>query len=197
MSNTVKSLLIAAMLTSGTALWAQEQAAQAAPAADPALNLGEQLDENGEPLGTTYDLEAKGDWAIRCLRSPAEQDPCEMTQVLTDGEGNNVAEISMFKLPDGQAAVAGATIATPLETLLTEQLRIAVDSAPAKRYPFRFCTQAGCYAQVGFTAEEIAAFKKGSKATLTIVPRMAPDQQVGVTMSLSGFTDAFESIPAR
>jgi invasion protein IalB len=81
--------------------------------------------------------------------------------------------------------------------LLTEQLMISVDGGAAKKYPFRFCTQQGCFAQIGFTAAELDAFKKGKEASLVIVPRVAPDQQVTLTMSLSGFTSAFDAIPAR
>ena len=43
---------------------------------------------------------------------------------------------------------------------------------------------------VGF----LAAFKAGSKATLTIVPMAAPDQTVDLTISLTGFTAGFEAI---
>lgn len=191
------SLTLAALLALGTPALAQDAAAPAEGSAQTEVDLGEKVDADGNALGTTYDAETKGDWVIRCLRTEAEQDPCEMNQMLKDQDGNTVAEVSMFKLPDGQPAVAGATIATPLDTLLTEQLLISVDNGAAKKYPFRFCTRQGCFAQIGFTAAEIEGFKKGKSATLVIVPRVAPDQQVKLSLSLSGFTDAFTAIPAR
>jgi len=77
-----------------------------------------------------------------------------------------VAEISMFALPEGGQAMAGATVIVPLETLLTGNLTIAIDGTPPKVYPFTFCTQIGCIARIGFTAEEIGQFKKGAKAVL-------------------------------
>ena len=80
----------------------------------------------------------------------------------------------------------------PLETLLTQKLTIAVDGGQAKRYDFSFCTQVGCYARVGFTADDVSRFKAGSAAKITIVPALAPDQKVELDMSLSGFTAAFE-----
>lgn len=186
------SLTLATLLALGTPALAQEDAA---PAAD--VDLGTEVTEDGNALGSTYDAQTSGDWTVRCMRTEQEQDPCEMNQMLDDGEGNTVAEVSLFKLPEGQAAAAGATIATPLETLLTEQLLISVDGGAAKKYPYRFCTQQGCFAQIGFTAAELESFKKGNAATLVIVPRVAPDQKVTLTMSLSGFTSAFDAIPAR
>ena len=54
----------------------------------------------------------------------------------------------------------------------------------------------GCVARVGFTAEEIAAFKAGGKATMTIVPAVAPDKTVALDMSLKGFTAGFDAVAA-
>jgi hypothetical protein len=36
------------------------------------------------------------------------------------------------------------------------------------------------------------AFRAGNAATLKIVPALAPDQQVVLTLSLAGFTASFE-----
>ena len=45
----------------------------------------------------------------------------------------------------------------------------------------------------GLTANDIALFRRGAAATMTMAPAAAPDQRVTVTMSLSGFTAAFEA----
>ena len=100
----------------------------------------------------------------------------------------------MYKLatPAG-GAVAGATIVVPLETMLTAQLTVAVDGANAKRYPFAFCNQIGCFSRIGLSQEDIEGYKAGTTADMIIVPAAAPDQIVKVNMSLSGFTKAFDS----
>jgi invasion protein IalB len=116
--------------------------------------------------------------------------------LLSDGNGNNVAEISIFNLPAGSQATAGATFMAPLETLLTANLKIVIDASKPKVYPFSFCTKAGCVARIGFTADEIAALKKGNKATLTIVPAAAPDKAVDLVLTLTGFTAGFEAVKA-
>lgn len=202
----LKPLPFLALLAFAAPLAAQE--ATDAPADQPAaeqaegeaaqpgsdLSLGQPVDgESGEPqVGQTYIREESGDWALRCLRTEEGDDPCQLYQLLEDEEGNAVAEISLFPLPEGREAAAGATIVTPLETLLTEQLTLSVDNANARRYPFTFCNRAGCVARVGFTAEEVAQFRSGNAAQLRLVPAAAPDQEVVLTISLSGFTAGFE-----
>lgn len=154
-----------------------------------ALSTGEVVGQEGE--GESYIGNTHGDWEMVCVRIPDEPDPCQMYQLLRDGEGNATAEISVFPLPPGQEAAAGATILTPLETLLTAQLVMEIDGGAAKRYPFTFCTAIGCIARVGFTPEEVDAFRRGAEATWTLVPVAAPDQVVQLSMSLMGFTAAF------
>lgn len=165
-----------------------------APAAD-GLSMGATETQDG--VGQPYVAETHGDWQLTCIKSEDGNDPCQLYQLLKDADGNSVAEVNILALPDGQEAVAGATIMTPLETLLTENLRIGVDGGKNKIYPFTFCAAVGCVARVGFTAEEVEQFKNGSKATVTIVPLAAPDKTVALDMSLKGFTAGFEAVKAK
>ena len=145
-------------------------------------------------VGKTY-LAANFDkWEQRCVKKADGSDPCQLYQLLRDTEGNDVAEISVFNLPEGSQAAAGATFMAPLETLLTANLKIGIDAKQPKLYPFAFCTKAGCVARLGFTAEEIAGLKKGIKATLTIVPAAAPDKTVDLELTLKGFTAGYEAV---
>jgi len=105
-----------------------------------------------------------------------------------------VAEINLFNLPPGGQAIAGASIVTPLETLLTAQVTVKIDSAQPKRYPFTLCAPIGCVSRVGFTAAEVDAFRKGNKGTLTIVPAMLPDETVDINLSLKGFTAVWDAM---
>jgi invasion protein IalB len=164
------------------------------PAADPAadLSMGAPVEGGPPQVGETYIREAFGDWSLRCLKAETGEDPCQLYQLLKDADGNAVAEISMFPLPEGGQAAAGATIVAPLETLLTEQITISVDGTGSRRYPFTFCNQAGCVARVGFTAEEVAQFKAGAEASMRIVPAAAPDQEVVLKISLVGFTAGYD-----
>jgi invasion protein IalB len=205
MTSSVLPLVLAAAigaLASGAA--AQEAASEApaetpAEAADGVTTTGDALSmgSTAEPtVGQTYVREQFGDWDLRCVRVEEGNDPCQLYQLLSDEEGNSVAEVSMFSIDDEGPAAAGATLITPLETLLTEQIRIGVDESPVKQYPFSFCSQVGCFARVGFTAEEVDAFRRGSVATIIIVPALAPTQRVNLNMSLIGFTAGFEAVTA-
>ncbi len=148
-------------------------------------------------VGSSYVRSEHGDWELRCLTAPEGQpDPCQLYQLLTDEEGNPVAEFNYFDVPDEGELVAGATIVTPLDTLLTGQLRMAVDSNQPRVYPFSFCQQIGCYVRLGLTAGEVAAFRAGNTATVAIVPLQAPDQLVPLSLSLSGFTAGQEALEA-
>lgn len=172
---------------------AEEAPAEAGQApADPGLSMGEEVGG----IGSTYVEAVHGDWEMRCIRTEDGADPCNLYQLLKDGEGNSVAEISVFNLPDGGQAAAGATIVTPLETLLTQQVTLQVDSGKARRYPFSWCSPMGCVSRVGFTAAEVAEFKRGAKANITIVPVAAPDQKVTLDLSLKGFTAGYDAVAA-
>ena len=174
---------------------AEAPASEAPAAGGPSdLALGEPV--ASDTVGQPYIRETFGDWSLRCLNAPeGQEDPCQIYQLLLDETGKAVAEVSMFPLPGGGQAVAGGTIVAPLETLLPQQLNLTIDGGEARRYPFTFCNAAGCVSRVGFTAEELALFKRGNAANLRLVPAAAPDQEVNLRISLSGFTAAFDSMP--
>ncbi|MDU8926903.1 invasion associated locus B family protein [Alisedimentitalea sp. MJ-SS2] len=199
------TLSLIAALGAGSAVMAQEDTpkpednatAEATDSAttdanDPGSDLS--MGEDTVPaIPQPYFKEEHGDWKLQCFPVEEGEDPCNLYQLLKDEQGTDVAEAAFFRLPSGGKAVAGATITVPLETLLTAQLTIAIDGAKGKRYPFAFCSPVGCYARIGFTAQDIAAFKKGVSATVTLVPALAPDQKVNLKMSLKGFTAGFNA----
>lgn len=189
------ALTLGLTLLGGSLALAQETTD--APVADAASPEGLSMGQSpAEGPGSTYVKEAFNDWELRCIRVESGAEPCQLYQLLKDGQGTSVAEIGLFSLPEGGEAAAGATIIVPLETLLTQGLRLGIDAAQPKIYPFTFCSQVGCVARVGFTAEEVEAFRKGNKAVLTIVPAVAPDQTVSLDVSLAGFTAGFEAVKA-
>ena len=212
MLQSIKPLLLAGLWATASGAFAQDTTATdettgpttqtttddaAAPAtqddAAADLDMGTEVGADAEAVGTPYIRDTFGDWSLRCLRAEEGQDdPCQLYQLLNDSDGNAVAEISMFPLPEGGRAAAGATIVVPLETLLTEQLQISVDGTETRRYPFTFCNRAGCVARVGFTQEEINQFKRGNKATMRMVPAAAPDEEVILNISLTGFTAGYD-----
>jgi invasion protein IalB len=165
---------------------------EAAPADDLALGTPVVPEEGG--IGSTYVAAKHGDWDQRCVRTEDGADPCQLYQLLLDETKNPVAEFSVFGLAPGGPAAAGATAVVPLETLLTAEVTLQVDGGAAKKYPYSWCSPIGCVSRIGFTAEEVAALKKGNAATLTIVPVQAPNQKVTVNVSLKGFTAGYDAV---
>ncbi len=203
-----RTITLAAIFALGTGMSAIAQdsttTTEAEPEADAAQTEGAEAEEQsggvgddlaiGEPAdqaGRPFIKETIKDWALRCIQAPTGEERCQMYQLLEDDEGAPVVEFSLFRLPDGGRAEAGATVVVPLETALQQQLTIQVDSSQARRYPFAFCNQIGCYARIGLTSQDVAAFKRGNAAKVTISPFAAPDQKVVLNLSLSGFTNAF------
>lgn len=194
---TMRSIAFITVAALATSVQAQESTNEDAPApATSSISLGETVIE-GRALGEEYILETHGDWALRCITTTEDQDPCQLYQLLLDDAGNSVAEISMFPLNGQGQAVAGGTIITPLSTLLTAQVSLQVDSGAVRRYPFTFCTEEGCFSRVGFTAEDIQRMKRGAAGTLTIVPAGSPETKVNLGVSLTGFTAGYDALDAR
>ena len=192
----VKSAVLVSALALSAPLYAQENTNEGTqqPAELP-LSMGQELNSDAGPrVGDTFTAETFGDWEIRCVKVAEGKDPCQLYQLLRDQGGNAVAEFNILALPADAQAAAGANLVVPLETLLTEGLTLAVDTGQARRYPFTFCAEIGCLARVGFTAEEVASFRRGNAARITIVPALAPDQRVELSASLTGFTAGFKRL---
>ncbi|NRA98251.1 MAG: invasion associated locus B family protein [Rhodobacteraceae bacterium] len=168
-------------------------AAQQQPA--PQLQTGEVVSTE-TPVGQPYVRESHGDWQVVCIKAESGPEPCQIRQTMFDTQRNAVSEITMYALSsEAQPEVAaGATIITPLQTLLTERVGLTINEDLSKRYDFQFCDPNGCVAQFGLTAEEVQAMRDGSRSLVRIVPVLAPDQPIVVNLSLSGFTAAFEAL---
>lgn len=199
-TSTALALLIALAAAPMMAQTTEEPPAADASAAEApadALAMGQEVGAADGP-GSTYTAASFEAWDQRCVRTETGVDPCQLYLLLKDKDGNSVAEFTMFNLPKGSEgpAIAGATFIAPLETLLTAGMMLQIDASKPKAYPFTFCTQIGCVARIGFTAEEIAQMKQGAKAVITIVPFVAPDEKVELTMSLKGFTAGLDAVIA-
>lgn len=198
-TSTALALLLALTAPLAAQTTDQAPAPEVAPVADPAaeLAMGQELD-TGNGLGSNYTAANFEAWEQRCVRTESGADPCQLYLLLKDKAGNSVAEFTMFNLPKGGEgpAVAGATFIAPLETLLTAGMMLQIDGGKPKAYPFTFCTQIGCVARIGLTAEEVTAMKSGASATIVIVPFVAPTEKVELAISLKGFTAGFDAVTA-
>ena len=151
------------------------------------LSLGKPLETIREP-GEIYLAGNKGAWNVRCITgNPGEIDKCEIQQLLFLNENTPVADISIFKLPEGERAVAAANVMVPLETLLTKKFRFAFSENSVKEFPYSFCNQNGCLVRMGLLEEDIEAMKKGSSSKLSITHISSPEASINLNLSLNGF----------
>ena len=158
------------------------------------LSLGKPLETLRKP-GEIYLAGTKGNWNVRCVTgNPGEVDRCEIQQLLFINDNSPIADISIFKLPAGEIAVAAANVMVPLETLLTKKFRFAFSEEIKKEFPFSFCNKNGCLVRMGLLEEDIEAMKKGSSSEISITHISNPDSAINLSLSLDGFTAAFDII---
>jgi len=187
--------LSAALLIS-VAATAQESGGETPTPANPfpELAMGEEI------MGTPFVVSEHEDWALQCIRVPeGEEQPCYIAQVVADTTGNPTAAVNIFTLPDdpNNPAKAAAEFVTPLGTLLTANLVLAIDVTSPKVYPYRWCDQRGCFAQIGLTNEELDMMRAGERAMMTIVSVENPQAPILLPISLKGFTAAYDALKAR
>lgn len=179
---------------------ATEAPAAEAPAAEAPAATAEApaAQTPAEPqVGGYYVRSAHDSWTLRCIKTEIGADPCELYQLMKDGEGNSVAEITMIPLMNGGEAAAGATIVSPLETDLMKGISLQIDSGQRKAYPFNFCAPVGCVSRVGLSKGELDNLKRGNSASVGVLPFGAPeDQTVMLTLSLKGFTAGYAALEA-
>ena len=158
------------------------------------LSLGKPLDTLRKP-GEIYLAGNKGDWNVRCVTgNPGEIDKCEIQQLIFLNENTPIVDISIFKLPKGEIAIAAANVMVPLETLLTKKFRFAFSKETVKEFPYSFCNQNGCLVRMGLLEEDIEALRKGKSSELAITHISNPDSLIELNLSLDGFTAAFDII---
>ena len=158
------------------------------------LSIGKPLETIRKP-GEVFLAGTKGDWNVRCIvGNPGDPDRCEIQQLLFIDEKTPIADISIFKLLDGQPAIAAANVMVPLETLLTKKFRVAFSEKIVKEFPFSFCNNNGCLVRMGLIEEDIKALETGASAEFSITHISNPETALKLRMSLIGFTAAFNAI---
>lgn len=195
MKLTLKTLALAAMTVLPVS--AAAQSTETTPEA-PQPSVTEPVQQNyptdplQEQAPTDVVYEVHGDWQVRC----AADDPknCFLYQLGRDENNNPIAEFNLVQLRNEGKAVAGITIVTPLGTNLGAGLQWRIDSSQSRRYPYSWCAQVGCFARFGMTNEQISAMKRGAVGNLALAAIQNPDKEVKLTISLTGFTAAYDTL---
>lgn len=146
------------------------------------------------PENTIYVSDTFKDWQKLCVQSAAGIERCHMYQLIKDSNDHPTAEMALFRVFDEEGISAAATILTPLETLLTSDLKFSVDDSKSVAYPFSWCGKRGCNARVAFTDDDIMMMKKGHQGKLEIESITSLGEIIELKISLRGFTAAFASL---
>ncbi len=167
---------------------------QPAEAPDTANPVDQAFPVGGAPTEPEFTTEVFGDWELRCT---ADNSECFLYQLVTNEAGDPVSEITVIALPPGGEAVTGATVVTPLGTLLTAGVRFRVDGGEIRQYPFSWCLRSGCFARFGFDANGLAGLKNGNVAHMILAAIDIPDQPINLQVSLKGFTAGYNALAAK
>jgi len=135
-----------------------------------------------------------GAWEVACAQAG---DNCAMAQIGNDSSGTPVLEMVVRKLQEpleaeGRTATAVLDIITPLGVVLTSGLSMSIDGGRSEAAPFQICTEQGCLVREPVDDELIGRLKAGGNAKVTVVA--ANQGEVSSTISLTGFTKAFNSL---
>lgn len=153
---------------------------QAAPAAAPS---------GGEPVRSK-----QGAWDIACAPDGSN---CAMAQIGNDETGTPVLEMVIRKLAEPlevgeRTAIAVLDVITPLGVVLTEGLAVVIDGGQREAAPFQICTEQGCLVREPVDEDLINRLKRGNNAQISVVA--ANQGEVSASLSLSGFTKAYDSL---
>lgn len=145
-------------------------------------------------MGEVYLVDTFSDWQKLCVRSERQTETCHIYQLLIDDNGHPTAEVSIVRILGEEGIPAGATITTPLETLLTERLSFSIEPGVSADYPFSWCDRRGCYVRAALSDDDIFSMKEGSSGLITITSLSTPNQPMELEVSFLGFSAAFESL---
>lgn len=162
--------------------------ALALPATAAAQNT--QAQGGGETVKATH-----GAWEIVCATNQPEL--CVMRQIGELGDGTQVLEVRVRKLDgvtteDGQTVPAAIRILTPLGSLIQSGVTVQIDSAEPRTGVYEVCVPQGCIVEDPMSDEFLGRLKAGAVARMTF--NMIQQGEIGVNVSLNGFTRAFNSL---
>jgi invasion protein IalB len=134
-----------------------------------------------------------GDWELRCeTPAGASREQCALLQsVAADDKPNINLVVIVLKTADGKSRLL--RVIAPLGVLLPSGLGLKIDDTDVGRAGFVRCLPTGCVAEVVMEEKLIDQMKKGQNATFIIF--QAPEEGIGIPLTLGGFKSGFEALP--
>lgn len=130
-------------------------------------------------------------WFKACSKQE-DVDVCNVQNIRLSDNGQLLTGVSLIEVK-GKVNRRAFQIAVPTGRLVPPGIGMQVDGGQATKIDYMLCLPDRCIAEAQLTDELVASFKRGSQLTLTSVNYQ--NQQSPITVSLQGFTDAFDGEP--
>ncbi|UYF98826.1 invasion associated locus B family protein [Halomonas sp. GD1P12] len=132
------------------------------------------------------------DWEVRCPAGNTGQQSCTMNQIVNNPDSNEPLMRAMVGYPPQAQGMAVMAFVMPLGVNLAPGMQLQVDSNEPVGFPYQFCQEQGCRADLPLEASLLQQLRGGSTATVSAI---APDgQRLDLNLSLMGFTSASQQI---
>ncbi|MEO0363488.1 MAG: invasion associated locus B family protein [Pseudomonadota bacterium] len=136
-----------------------------------------------------------GSWEVRCgVENP---DRCVMVQTGNNENGEPVLQAILSKAPglegpNGEEIAALMEIVAPIGVLLPAGVAVKIDGREVGRGGYRYCNPQACLVTEPIQDDFVNQLKRGSNAVFTLTALNG--QTADITISLSGFTKAFNAM---
>ena len=158
-----------------------------------------------DPLGVFHDalnnvkpgIEVRsrrvGDWQMRCEQpAGAQSEQCAVYQnIVAEDRPNLSLLVIALRTADKKSQLL--RVVAPLGVLLPSGLGLRIDQADIGRAAFMRCVATGCIAEAVIDDKLAEQLRTGQQATFIVF--QTPEEGIGIPVSLSGFGQAFDSLP--
>ncbi|WP_447926477.1 MULTISPECIES: invasion associated locus B family protein [unclassified Vreelandella] len=132
------------------------------------------------------------DWEVGCPSGAGQQQGCSMSQIINNPDSNEPLMRAMVGYPPQAQGNAVMAFMLPLGVNLAPGMQLQVDNNEPVGFPYQFCHEQGCRADLPLEPSMLQQLRSGSSATVSAI---APDgQRLDVNLSLMGFTNASQEI---
>ncbi|MGO2391755.1 MAG: invasion associated locus B family protein [Halomonas sp.] len=131
------------------------------------------------------------DWEVSCPSASGQQQGCTMSQIVNNPNSN---EPLMRAIVGNSSQINSPVMAfvMPLGVNLAAGMQLQVDNNEPVGFPYQFCQEQGCRADLPLEPSMLQQLRGGSTATVSAID---PDgQRLDMDMSLMGFTSAIQQI---
>jgi invasion protein IalB len=134
-----------------------------------------------------------GDWQIRCeTPAGAQAEQCAVYQnIVAEDRPNMTLLVIALRTADKKSQLL--RVVAPLGVLLPSGLGLRIDQTDIGRAAFMRCINTGCIAEAVIDEKLAEQLRTGQQATFIVF--QTPEEGIGIPVSLSGFNQAFESLP--